>query len=166
MREKLADYKIELISGVPVTEIDRNSRSVMLANGRKIQYERLLLATGAYPRKLSLEGSGVSHVFYLRTFTDALALRSQLHPGKHVAVIGGGFIGLEVAASAMKRGCSVTLIEVGPRILMRGVPEEIAHIVEARHQDAGVTFKLGVGISCIEATDGGQVIELADGNIH
>jgi 3-phenylpropionate/trans-cinnamate dioxygenase ferredoxin reductase subunit len=131
-QEKLAKYNIEFLSGIAVAEIDRNNRSVKLADGRQIGYERLLLATGARPRKLSLEGSDVSNIMYLRTFADALALRSQLHPGKHVAVIGGGFIGLEVTASARKRGCSVTLVEAGPRILMRGVPEEIARIVEAR----------------------------------
>jgi 3-phenylpropionate/trans-cinnamate dioxygenase ferredoxin reductase subunit len=165
--EKLAQYNIEFLSGSAVTEIDRNTRSVVLDDGRQIGYERLLLATGARPRELSVEGSGVSNVLYLRTFADAIALRSRLHPGKHLAVIGGGFIGLEVAASAIKRGCSVTLVEVGPRILMRGVPEEIARIVEARHREAGVIFKLGVGIKSIEATKDGQVMVLADGTfIH
>jgi 3-phenylpropionate/trans-cinnamate dioxygenase ferredoxin reductase subunit len=122
-----------------------------------------LLATGARPRKFSLEGSESADVLYLRTFADALALRAKLSPGKHVAVIGGGFIGLETAASAIERGCSVTLIELGPRILMRGVPEEIARIVDARHRSAGVVFRLGVGIAKIEITGSGHTISLTDG---
>lgn len=162
-QEKLAQYNIEFLSGSTVVEIDRDNHIVVLNNGRQIGYERLLLTTGARPRKLSLEGSDVSNILYLRTFADALALRSKLHTGKHVVIIGGGFIGLEVAASAIQRGCLVTLVEVAPRILMRGVPEEIARMVEARHREAGVTFKLGVGISSIETTNDGQVIALADG---
>ncbi len=162
-QEKLVQYNIEFLSGSTVVEIDRDNHIVALDNGRQIGYERLLLTTGARPRKLSIQGSDVSNILYLRTFADALALRSKLHAGKHVVIIGGGFIGLEVAASAIQRGCLVTLVEVAPRILMRGVPEEIAHMVETRHREAGVTFKLGVGISSIETTHDGQVIALVDG---
>lgn len=162
--EKLAQYQIKFLSGATVTEIDRNGRSVVLADGHRIGYERLLLATGARPRQLSLEGSDVSGIRYLRTFADALALRSKLRQGQHVAIIGGGFIGLEVAASARKRGCSVTLVEAAPRILMRGVPEDIARIVETRHREDGVIFKIGVGISSIHVEEDGQVIAFADGS--
>lgn len=102
-------------------------------------------------------------MLYLRTFSDALSLRSRLQPGTHVAVIGGGFIGLEAAASAVERGCTVSLIELGPRILTRGVPKEIADIVEARHRAAGVDFKLGVTIDSIANNGGRQAIVLADG---
>lgn len=161
--EKLSQHEIRFLSGSTTTQIDRAGHTVKLADGQQVGYERLLLATGARPRKLSLEGSDCSSLLYLRSFSDALSLRGRLCPGKHVAVIGGGFIGLEVAASAIKRGCSVTLIEVGPRILMRGVPKEIADIVEARHREAGVVFKIGVAIERIEGTDQGNTIALADG---
>jgi 3-phenylpropionate/trans-cinnamate dioxygenase ferredoxin reductase subunit len=161
--EKLLQHDIRFLSGCTTTKIDREGHSLVLADGRQIGYERLLLATGARPRKLSLECSDVSNLLYLRTFSDALALRGRLYPGKHIAVIGGGFIGLEVAASAIERGCSVTLIEVGPRILMRGVPKEIADTVEARHRAAGVEFRIGVAIDRIEGSDHGNVIALADG---
>lgn len=161
--EKLLEYDIRFLSGSTTTKIDRAGHTINLADGQQIGYERLLLATGARPRKLSLEGSDCSNLLYLRTFADALSLRERLCPGKHIAVIGGGFIGLEVAASAIKRGCSVTLIEVGPRILMRGVPKEIADIVETRHREAGVVFKIGVAIERIEGTGHGNTIALADG---
>lgn len=163
--EKLLQHDIRFLSGCAVTQIDKRSHSVILADGRQLSYERLLLATGAHPRRLSIEGSGASSALYLRTYSDALALRDRLRPGKHVVVIGGGFIGLEVAASAVERGCSVTLIEVGPRILMRGVPKEIADIVEARHRAAGVEFRLGCAIDKIESIDDGYTIALADGKI-
>jgi 3-phenylpropionate/trans-cinnamate dioxygenase ferredoxin reductase subunit len=163
--EMLAQHDIRFLSGSAVARIDRPNHTVVLADNRQIRYERLLLATGARPRKLSLNGSEVSNIHYLRTFSDALALREGLRPGKRVAVIGGGFIGLEVAASAFERGCSVTLIEVGQRILMRGVPEQLARIVEARHRTAGVEFKLGTGIESVNRSGEVSTIILADGTI-
>lgn len=159
----LEENDITLLSGAVVTKINRDDRYVTLADGQRIHFERLLLATGATSRKLPVEGSGASNVLYLRSYADARKIRSQLQADKHVVVIGGGFIGLEVAASAKKRGCSVTLIEIGPRILTRGVPEEIAHIMEAKHRTEGVNFKIGAGISSIDTTNGINVIELTDG---
>ncbi|TDF89445.1 ferredoxin reductase [Paenibacillus piri] len=161
--DKLAELGIEFLAGSAAAHIDRTNRTVEFADKRSIGYERLLLATGAHPRKLTLEGSDVSRLLYLRTFGDALQLRSELQSGKHVVIIGGGFIGLEVAASAIRRGCRVTLLEVAPRILMRGVPPQIAGIVEARHCEAGVVFKIGVGIDRIRTAEHEQVISLADG---
>jgi 3-phenylpropionate/trans-cinnamate dioxygenase ferredoxin reductase subunit len=159
---KQSQYNIQLITDRTVIKIDREQHVTELSNGQQIRYERLLLATGAYPRQLRLEGSDTTDWLYLRTFADSLALRSRFLPGKHIAVIGAGFIGLEVAASAREKGCSVTVIEVGSRILMRGVPEQIANIVEARHQKAGVEFKLGIGIERIDKTPTGHAITLAD----
>jgi 3-phenylpropionate/trans-cinnamate dioxygenase ferredoxin reductase subunit len=162
--EILLQHDINFVSGSVVKEIDRIHQFVILTDGMQIPYERLLLATGARPRKLPVKGSDQGNVLYLRTFADALKLRSKLKPGQQVAVIGGGFIGLEVAASAIKTGCSVTLIEVGSRILTRGVPAEIAQIVEARHRNAGVDFKFGVGIKKIEASNDRLSIFLEDGS--
>lgn len=144
-------------------QIDRNRQIVLLADGQEIAYDKLLLATGASPRKLMLEGSDTTGVMVLRTFADAERLRTRLAAGRHLVVIGAGFIGLEVAATALERGCEVTVLEVGPRILMRGVPLGIAQAVEARHREAGVNFQLGVGIARIANVDGEQRITLADG---
>ncbi|MBP3962710.1 NAD(P)/FAD-dependent oxidoreductase [Paenibacillus lignilyticus] len=162
---KLEELNIQLLSDSHVTSIDRDAHRILLADGRELSYEKLLLATGASPRRLNMEGSDTSGALYLRTFSDALAIRSRLHPGKHIVIVGGGFIGLEVAASARERGCDVTLLEVGPRILTRGVPEEIANVVEARHREAGVTFKIGTAISRITNDNGSQIIEMADGTV-
>ena len=95
------------------------------------------------PRRLALAEQAGERIAYLRTFGDALAIRDHLKPGRRVAIVGGGFIGLELAASARKRGAEVTIIEAQPRILMRGVPEEIAGIVAARHLAEGVELICG-----------------------
>lgn len=164
--EKLTRHSIKFLSGSCAVGIKRQDHIVMLEGGQEVRYERLLLATGANPRKLSIEGSDTTGALYLRTFSGALKIRSHLYPGKHIVVIGGGFIGLEVAASARQRGCFVTLVEAGPRILMRGVPEEIAKIVEARHRTAGVELKLGAAINRIESrSEDDRLIMLADGNV-
>ena len=104
-----------------------------------------------------------NRIAYLRTFADALAIRDHLNPGGHIAIVGGGFIGLELAASARKRGAEVTIIEAQPRILMRGVPEEIAGIVAARHLAEGSNLHCGVGLSAITARQDGVRVELGDG---
>ncbi|HUC92171.1 MAG TPA: FAD-dependent oxidoreductase [Paenibacillus sp.] len=161
----LARHGIRLLAGSPVALIDRAAHEAVLADGSRVPYRKLLLTTGARPRKMSLDGSDLPQVMYLRTYRDALALRSRLQAGKRVVIIGGGFIGLEVAASARERGCSVTVIEVAPRILMRGVPEEIAHIVEVRHRAAGVRMACGTGIGSIEFDGSEHVIRLADGTV-
>ncbi len=163
--EKQAQYGIQCIFDRTVVHIDRGNHQTELSDGQQIKYDKLLLATGAYPRQLNIEGSDMTGLLYLRTFVDALVLRERFLPGKHIVIIGAGFIGLEVAASARELGCSVTVIEVGPRILMRGVPTEIANIIEQRHRKAGVEFILGCGIHRIQRTIEGHYITLAEGTV-
>jgi 3-phenylpropionate/trans-cinnamate dioxygenase ferredoxin reductase subunit len=164
-RPKLSELGISFLAGDAVVRIDRQSHLVHLASGRQVPYERLLLATGANPRRLAVPGDAAGDLLYLRKFGDALALRERLRPGKRVAVIGGGFIGLEVAASAVANGCEVTLIEAAPRILMRGVPEPIAELVEKRHREAGVAFRIGSGIQRVDRVGEELSITLADGAV-
>ncbi len=137
------------IGGSPVISIDRARKQVRLADGREVPYEKLLIATGAKPRKLSLPGA--ERALLLRDFADTLALRAVFTSGATIAIVGGGFIGLELASSAAKRGCKVTVIEALPRILLRGVPAEIAKVVAARHAEAGVTIIPSAKIAAIEA---------------
>ncbi len=141
--------------------IDKAAHRLELADGRSLAYERLLLATGAFPRRLNIPGA--EHALYLRTFSDALALRRRLRPGARLVVIGGGFIGLEVTASAIERGAAVTLVEAAPRLLARGVSPEIAERVRQRHARAGVAIYLGAAIARIEAEEAGLALVLADG---
>src|SRR5206468_11928066 len=105
-------------------------------------YLRMLLATGATPRQLP----GLSGGLYLRSLADALALRDRLRPGARIGVIGGGFIGLELAAAAVARGCAVTVVELAPRLLARALPAEVARVVAARHEEAGVDLRCGTGV--------------------
>ena len=161
-RSVLDAQGISLISGVTVTGIDRSGRFVRMSTGEDIPYDKLLLATGAEPRRLPM-AEGLGSCVYLRTFDDALAIRSHLTRGVRVAVIGGGFIGLELAASARRLGCPVTVIESLPRILARAVPAEIAEIIHAEHAAHGVEIRTGAGLVAMEDGAGGLRIELADG---
>lgn len=140
--------------------LDRDERQAILDRGGSVPYAKLLLATGSRPRRLDIEGS--ANALYLRTFADAVALRARLPRGAHLVVVGGGFIGLEVAASAVARGCRVTLLEAGPRILMRGVPVELAARVAELHRDAGVELRVGVRIEAFRMVGRSEVV-VADG---
>ncbi|MBB6467318.1 3-phenylpropionate/trans-cinnamate dioxygenase ferredoxin reductase subunit [Aminobacter lissarensis] len=159
---RLSEHRIDLLDAISATSIDRANRSIRLSDGSDLDYDKLLVATGATPRMLTLPGLGARCV-YLRTFDDALAIRGYLRAGAHIAIIGGGFIGLELAASARKLGADVTVIEAQPRILMRGVPAEIAAIVHEAHAAEGVDFICGDGIAAVN-DDGTSVrIALASG---
>jgi 3-phenylpropionate/trans-cinnamate dioxygenase ferredoxin reductase subunit len=117
----------------------------VLTDGKTVPYDRLLIATGAEPRRLSQ--AGAERALLLRDLADSAKIRSEFIGRKSVAIIGGGFIGLELAASAAKRGCRVTVIEAQPRILMRGVPPNIASRIAARHGEAGVAILTSAGIA-------------------
>ncbi|MFT3973663.1 MAG: FAD-dependent oxidoreductase [Amaricoccus sp.] len=157
--ERLAEAGIAFRPGVAVEAIDRAGWSLALSDGSRLAYDRLLLATGARPRPLPVPGADGPNVAMLRGLEDAARIRAALGPGRRLAVIGGGFIGLELAASARKLGTDVTLIEALPRLLSRGVPEEVAALVAARHASEGVRLIFGARILGITpegvALDGG-----------
>jgi 3-phenylpropionate/trans-cinnamate dioxygenase ferredoxin reductase subunit len=155
--DMVQSLKVEARLGLHVERIDRIAKVVVLGDGTRIRYDKLLIATGAKPRRLT-QGRG-EHALTLRDHRDTLELRRRFQPGKSIVVIGGGFIGLELASSAIKRGCTVSLIEMQPRILMRGVPESIANIVHQRHVDAGVNMLVGVTIADVSA----KAVKLGDG---
>jgi 3-phenylpropionate/trans-cinnamate dioxygenase ferredoxin reductase subunit len=163
-REHYIGRRIDCVTGTSAVSIDPTARRVTLADGRSLHYDKLLLATGAVPRKLTLPGADSARCAYLRTHDDALRIRGALAAGSHLAVLGGGFIGLEIAASARKRGVSVTVIEALPRILTRGVPEAVAQVVDARHRREGVTLACGKAVLALRETASGIEIALADGS--
>lgn len=131
------EKQVELIVGMRVVGIDRDARTVELADGRTVPYDHLVLATGAANRPLpharDLEG-----VLDLRTITDAKALRPRLRPGLDLVVVGGGFIGMEVAAAARERGAHVTVVEALERLMARVVSPEMSAFFMALHEDHGV----------------------------
>jgi 3-phenylpropionate/trans-cinnamate dioxygenase ferredoxin reductase subunit len=163
-RESLERVGIALLAPAEAVAIERAERHVRLADGARIAYDKLLLATGATPRPLPM-AAGLSHCFTLRTFDDALAIRSRLSAGHRLAVIGGGFIGLELAAIATALGVEVTVLEAQTRILQRGVPAEIAAILHKAHTDHGVRILCGQAIASVTETARGVAIRLADGGL-
>ncbi|WEZ81991.1 FAD-dependent oxidoreductase [Rhizobium sp. 32-5/1] len=160
---RYANAKIDLVTGMSIESIDTTGKAVRLSDGHNLTYDRLLLATGARPRSFpGLRGSNW-RIKTLRTHRDAVMIRESLQPGKHIAVIGGGFIGLELAATARKRGAKVTLIESQARILTRGVPEAIADVVSERHKAEGVNIICGARIKALEENRSEARVVLEDG---
>jgi 3-phenylpropionate/trans-cinnamate dioxygenase ferredoxin reductase component len=161
--EALAELGITHRANVEVTDIDRNRGQVVLGSGERIEYDRLLLATGASSRPLPM-AAGFTRVHSLRTHDDALRLRTGLRSAARVVVVGGGFIGLELAAAANTLGVDVTVLEVADRLLGRAVPAEIAAVVHSRHLDAGVTVHCDVTLHTITESDSAVTVSLADGS--
>ena len=148
-----------------VTAIDTASQTVTLANSQVLPYRKLLLATGGTARGLDIPGAELPEVLTLRTLGDALLLAPRLGTGRRLLVVGGGFIGLEVAASARRLGTGVTLVEGGQRLLGRAVPADIAAQVLALHRDQCVDIRLGVLPVAIEQRPGaGVLVRLDDGS--
>ncbi|MDO9414936.1 NAD(P)/FAD-dependent oxidoreductase [Pararhizobium sp.] len=162
--EQYAEANIRLVTGISVEALDRAARRLQLSDGTSLFYDTLLFATGARPRPFPGLSGHETRIRTLRTHQDAVSIRSALKPGKRLAIIGGGFIGLELAATARKLGADVTLVEGLPRILSRGVPEAVAEVVAARHIAEGVNLLCGVRIKGLEDTGGDARILLEDGS--
>jgi len=146
--ERLAELGIEHLAGNPVSRLEPSQHRLQLADGQWLPYAGLLLATGGRARRLSQEQA---NVFYLRTHDEALALRSALNPGTRLVVVGGGFIGLEVAATARGLGCEVTVLEAGPRLAGRVLPPVISQALLDLHREHGVDVRLNVALESIQA---------------
>jgi 3-phenylpropionate/trans-cinnamate dioxygenase ferredoxin reductase subunit len=157
--------RIDLRVDASVQQIDRAARKVVLKDGHTVAYQRLLIATGAAPRRLSVPGATLEGVHVLRTAADASSVLGELLPGRRIAIVGAGFIGLEIAATAIARGCEVIVIEAAARALMRAVPEIVAaHLVE-RHRQMGVDVRFAVQVDRIIGSTMKRVtaVKLSDG---
>ena len=162
-RESWRAMGVELICGVRAEAIAPAGRSVLLSDGTRLEYGELILATGSRVRPLIGVDDTLGGVHYLRTIADARRLARDLVPGRRMVVIGGGFIGLEVASSAAKRGLSVTVVERQPALLERALPGEIAAAVERMHRARAVDVRLGAGVSALHGTGRVSAVGLADG---
>ncbi|HEY8696969.1 MAG TPA: FAD-dependent oxidoreductase [Rhizomicrobium sp.] len=140
----------ELILGVAATAIDRAAKSVRLADGRALGYDKLLLATGSRVRRIPIPGADLSGIHYLRGIADVDALRPGFIAGAKLAVVGGGYIGLEVAAVARKLGLEVTVFEALDRVMARAVSHPVSQFYEGVHRDAGVRFHLNTAVEAFE----------------
>jgi 3-phenylpropionate/trans-cinnamate dioxygenase ferredoxin reductase subunit len=161
-------HQIELLGGQRVTKIDRLGRTVALESGSSVRYDHLVLATGASPRMLSVPGADLDGVLLLRTLSDAQVLAERLRAARRVAIIGGGFIGLEVAAVASSLDVEVTLLEVLPRLMARAVSEAIADFYAREHTSWGERILLSSGVTRITGDSRGRVtgVETRDGRHH
>jgi 3-phenylpropionate/trans-cinnamate dioxygenase ferredoxin reductase component len=163
LKPSLAD--VEWLCGQAVVKADLAGRTAWLADGRALRFDVLVAATGLRPRRLPIDG-GESRRFVLRTVDDAVRLRRSLARGGRLAIIGGGFIGCEVASSACKLGLEVTIVEPMAHPMLRAVGPALAAAMQRVHQAAGVAFRLGEGVVSIDATDAGALrIGLTDGSV-
>jgi 3-phenylpropionate/trans-cinnamate dioxygenase ferredoxin reductase component len=154
---------IGLLSGDRAERVDREARTVELASGRVLAYDHLVLATGSRPRPLPVPGSDLDGVLELRTVADAQVLRERLAGGPRLVVIGGGFIGLELAASAREKGAEVTVVEALDRTMARAVtPETSAHFA-ALHAEHGATIRHDATVARINGNGAVSGVELGDG---
>lgn len=155
---------ITLMSGVQVRSIDRSTRLVTLEGGEQLAYDKLVLATGSRPRALpeSLAGN-TSRIYTLRGIDDAEKLKVELRPGNRALVVGGGYVGLEFAASAAKAGLEIVLVEAGERILGRVASRETADYFRELHRSHGVEILEGVGLQSLCDKAGATQATLSDG---
>ena len=155
---------ITLRDGVGVTSIERAAKQVVLGDGSRVSYDKLILATGATARRLPFAEMDCKNVFVLRDGDDAKGLKAAMVQAKNAVVIGGGYIGLEAAASMRKHGLSVHVIEAAPRLLARVASPEISQVYKTLHESHGVQLHIGNGVSGLKADDGAiSAVILDDG---
>jgi len=145
-----------------VERLDRSCKSLVLSDGTRLGYAKLALCVGSRPRELAFNGVCTSraprNLHYLRTQADVDVIRPSLQPGSRLLVIGAGYIGLEVAASAHKLGVEVTVLEAQPRVLARVTGPELSAFYEGVHRDAGVHLRTGVTVRSIECNEGAGAV--------
>jgi 3-phenylpropionate/trans-cinnamate dioxygenase ferredoxin reductase component len=149
-----------------VMRIDRRAKRLELADGEVLAYDKLILCTGGRARTLPIPGADGRGVHVLRKIDDALALAPLLRAGRQVVVVGGGWIGLEVAATARQKGAEVIVVEAQSRLCQRTVPAEISEHLLGLHRTQGTRVLLGTGVTRFSATDDGRsAVTLGDGSV-
>ncbi len=147
-----------------VESINRTAKTIVLENGEIINYDKLALTTGARVRKLSIPGADLDGIHYIRTIDDTDNLRKNFAPGKKLSVVGGGYIGLEVAAAATKAGMKVTILEMADRVMNRVVAPEVSTFYEKLHRSNGVTIKTNARVSGFQGEGYINAITFEDGS--
>ena len=147
------DAGCELVLNTSVTAINRAAKSVSLSDGRSLGYDKLLLATGTRVRKLNCPGADLPGVHYLRDIADVDGLQAVFAAGKRIAIVGGGYIGLEVAAVGAKRGLDVTLFEAMDRLMARSASPAVSEFFASEHSKAGVKLLFNTGVESLTGTD-------------
>ncbi|HRD10759.1 MAG TPA: FAD-dependent oxidoreductase [Mycobacterium sp.] len=147
-----------------VTSIDRLADTVTLADGEVLAYDKLVLCLGARPRRLTLPGSDLAGVHYLRDAADIEAIRDGLASAGHAVIVGAGYIGLETAASLRNLGIAVSVLEAADRVLQRVTAPEVSAFYDRVHREEGVDLRLNISVSAIEGEGHVQGVRLANGD--
>jgi 3-phenylpropionate/trans-cinnamate dioxygenase ferredoxin reductase subunit len=164
--EFYAEHGIDFRPSVRATAIHRGDKTVALSDGSTVGYDALIIATGARAIALPIPGAELAGVMFLRTAADAEVLKATVGPGKTLAVVGGGYIGLEVAASGRALGAEVVVLEREPRLLARVACGTLSTFFKDQHEQHGVRFELGATATAFEGRDGRVTgVRLADGRL-
>ena len=147
-----ADKDITLKLGVTATVIDRDDKTVGLDNGETLEYDKLVISTGSRPRILNIEGSTLDGIHYLRTIADVDAIRAEMTAGRNLVIVGGGYIGLEVASVGVTHGLNVHVLEMESRILQRVTTPEMSHFYHNLHQSRGVHLHTDTAVTGFSGT--------------
>ncbi len=146
--EKFYDDKdVTLKLGVTATAINRDDKTVSLDNGETVAYDKLIISTGSRPRILNIEGSELAGIHYLRTIADVDAIRAEMQAGKNLVIVGGGYIGLEVASVGIEQGLNVHVLEMESRILQRVTTPEMSHYYHNLHEGRGVNIHVDTAVT-------------------
>ncbi len=160
------EHRIELKLGKQAVRLDAGARRVELADGEKLTYDRLLLCLGAESRRLTCPGAALPGVHYLRALADVAPIQAGFKPQARVVIIGGGYIGLETAATCRKMGCEVTVLEMADRVMNRVVAPSVSQYFAEEHRAHGVTLICDMGVVCLEGRGRVEHVVCADGTRH
>ena len=162
--ETYDELDIELRLGLRATGIGRDAKQVALDDGETVDYHRLAITTGARPRQLPIDGADLAGVHYLRTMADTMAIRDDVQSGTTALIVGGGWIGLECAATLGKLGCKPIVVEFADRLCGRAVTPEISEWMLSYHRDHGVDIRLNTGVERLEGDGRIARAVLSDGD--
>jgi 3-phenylpropionate/trans-cinnamate dioxygenase ferredoxin reductase component len=157
------EHRVELMLGVRAVRLDTSQRLVQLSDGQTLTYDRLLLCLGALSRRITCPGADLVGVHYLRNLADVAPLRAAFKPGARAVVIGGGYIGLETAATARKMGCEVTVLEMADRVMNRVVAPCVSQYFAQEHRAHGINLKCDVRVVGVEGQHRAENVVCADG---
>lgn len=160
------EHQVNVRLNTKATGIDRRARLLSLDGGETITYEQLLLCTGARSRRLTCNGNTLAGIHYLRDVNDVSVIQPKLVPGVRVVIVGGGYIGLEVAATARKRGCSVTVLELADRIMNRVVAPNVSQYFEIEHRRNGVVIICNTRVDRLDGDGRVERVICSDGNAY
>ncbi len=162
--EFFGELDVELRLGRRVTRLDREKKEIELEGGERLGYAKLLMATGSRVRRLPVPGEDMKGVHYLRTLDDVIDIREHLTQGARLVIVGGGYIGLEVAAISIKRGAAVTVLEMEERCMARVTAPEVSAFFEQVHREEGVEIRTNARVTSFEGAGRLQTVVCADGS--